>query len=253
MMFCAASFSVIAPASGVRKHRKRPRRASSGTSSVERIQRAAQFGQEHAFDAAHLLQHLRDGAPTARQPVLHGVEAVERGGVEGRAEEAAAVGSIGHATAATFERREARIPSGVARARPVARRAVQETAALARHRIFVSAREIEAAVGERAEIRRNRHEAVIAVDHDERLAMRHRAHDLGEVAHRKAGIEKHLAKEHQVVAAFRCRSGEPRFETVERFRRDPRDDDIAVLLQPRHLACEAHELRARRQDARRLT
>src|SRR5579885_2206716 len=128
------------------------------------------------------------------QPFLYGVKAIEPRHIECRTEEAAAVFRVGNAACAAFERRKAGKPSRIARPGAIARRAVQETNAFACHGIFVSARKIEHAIGDCADVRGHGHEAVIAVDHDKGFARRNSVHHAPEIADGVAGIEKYLAE-----------------------------------------------------------
>src|SRR5262249_30493467 len=71
--------------------------------------------------------------------------------------------------AAALKRAERGEPSGVARPHGKASRTMHEADAFARHRIFVAAGKIERAIGIPRQGGRQRHEAVIAVEDDQRL------------------------------------------------------------------------------------
>jgi hypothetical protein len=110
--------SAIAPASGVRNARKRPRRDSSDTSSMARLigtLRWSSSARNAALDVAHMREHaLGDRQVLRRQPILHGIEAVKPRDIEGRAQKAAAVRLERHVLRGAFQRTEARIPARVA-------------------------------------------------------------------------------------------------------------------------------------------
>ncbi len=100
-------------------------------------------------------------------------------------------------------------------------------------------------------IGRQRHEAVIAVDHDEGVRVRYGVDDVCERASRGCRIEEHMAHEHEVVAAAARRGCKARGEIVERFGGDALDRDQAVFLQPRDLAGEGMKFAVAREDAQR--
>jgi hypothetical protein len=125
---------------------------------------------------------------------------------------------------------------------------MHEAGAFARHGVLVAAGDVEHAVGDAAQIRRPRHEAVIAVDHDHRAA----AVALCEVApiQGEAGIEEHLADEDEVEALLRNRV-EAVLEGFERLGRHARDGDETLFLQARDLSREGMKLAVGGQDADR--
>ena len=101
---------------------------------------------------------------------LDGVEPVERRRIEGRAHEAHCVRWYSRRCCrAARSARRTRQPAGDRRPLAEARRAMHEPHALAGHRIFIAAAEVEGRCGDRRIDRRlDRHEGMIAVDHDPR-------------------------------------------------------------------------------------
>ena len=116
----------------------------------------------------------KPGNPRGRQTIfpqhpLHRVESVKRRRIEGRAHEPARVLRIADAARRQGQILELGEPTGDRRPRTEAGRRVHERATLAGHRIFVSAAEIERRLCRRGPERLlDRHERVIAVDHDPR-------------------------------------------------------------------------------------
>src|SRR5205823_3876549 len=122
--------------------------------------------------------------------------------VEGGAEEAAGVAGIADASGRQAQILELCIPSGDWRPRPEAGWRVEEGAALARHRIFVAAAEVESGARRLFPERPfDGHEGMIAVDDDPRAV---RATQPGQLLHQledPAAAEQHMADEDQVVPA----------------------------------------------------
>ena len=124
----------------------------------------------------HVVVDRTDGQSDLVHPVEHGGLPIEPGRIERRAHEAGAISAVGDgAVALAAERAEGGEPSGVARPHGKARRAMHEADAFARHRVFVAAGEIERATGADRQRGRHRHEAVIAVEHDQRVVVTDRA------------------------------------------------------------------------------
>ena len=212
---------------------------------------ARDLGAEHLLQRQHVGVDRVDGEADPVHPVEHGGKAIEPARIEGRAHEAGAVGAVGDGVAAAAaERAESREPAGVARARRIARRAMHEAGALARHRIFVAAGQIEGAIGNGCDIGRQRHEAVIAVDHDQRLRVRDRADDIAERSAGRRRIEEHLADEDEIVAAAARRGREALGKARERLGGDPLDGDQPVLLEAGDLTGEGVEFAVAGEHAR---
>ncbi len=131
----------------------------------ERIEEVFLEGEHVLVDGVHR-------QADAFHPGEHGAQAIKTGRIEGGPEKTRAVAAIGHAGLVRGERPERGKPAGVARARHVARRAMHEADALTRHGVLVPAREIENPVRDQDEVRRQRHEAVIAVDGDQSVGVR---------------------------------------------------------------------------------
>jgi hypothetical protein len=135
----------------------------------------AEIGQgarPDAFEEA-LLQGQRmmmqggNRQPDLVHPGEDGALAIKSDRIECRPPEAATLGAIGHADLPFGQCPERGIPACVARARRVAGRAVDEADVLAGHRIFVAPGQIEHPARDGGKVRRQGHEAVIAVDADE--------------------------------------------------------------------------------------
>src|SRR6185437_14354535 len=93
-------------------------------------------------------------------------EPVEPGGIEGRAEESRSVLGIANATGRKAQILEFGEPAGDLWARTKTGRRVKKGAPLARHRIFVSATEIESGLRcSPAERPIERHKSVVSIDH----------------------------------------------------------------------------------------
>ena len=179
----------------------------------------------------------------AVQPVEHRVQAVQADRIEGRAQEAPAVLGVADAPAlALLQRAEGGVPAGIARPRGVTRRGVQEGHALAGHGVLVAAGHVEGAGLQGLEVRGQGQEAVIAVDHHQRLVAGHRGNEGRRVGHGVARIVEHLAEVDEVVPAARGGLGEARRKVRDRLDRDPFDARQRRLLEPAHLAREAVEL-----------
>jgi hypothetical protein len=177
------------------------------------------------------------------EPALHGVEPVQPAGVEGGAEEPAAVPRVADcAGGPSRELAEPREPPGVDRTCAVARRAVHEAGPLTGHGVLVAAGDVERAPGVGTEVGGDRHEAVVAVDDHEGALVGHRRHDRIDVDH-EPGVEQHVADEDEVVAPSRCGRHQPLVQRVQRRGRHPVDDDAAGFLPACELAGKAVELR----------
>ena len=128
---------------------------------------------------------------------------------------------------------------------------MHEADAFARHRIFVAAGEIERAVGIPRQSGRQRHEAVITVEHDQRLRIAHRAGDGVERSARTGRIEKDLADEDEIVAAATRGGGEALGKACERLGGDALDGDEPVFLEAGDLTREGVKFAVARENARR--
>jgi hypothetical protein len=128
---------------------------------------------------------------------------------------------------------------------------MEEARPLPAHGVFVAAREIEDPVCHRREVRRQRHEAMVAVDRNERSGIAHGGGKLLQRAAGGAGIEEHLAHIDEVVPAPRASRTEALREGRHGIDRHALHRHEAVFFQPRDLAREGMELPIRGEDAAR--
>ena len=208
--------------------------------------------QKQILQRQHVVVDRRDGQADLVHPVEHAGQPVQSGRIERRAHEPGPVGAVGDgAVAFAAQRAKRRKPSGVARPRGKAGRAMHEADALPRHRIFVAAGEIERAAGNRSQTGRQRHEAVIAVEHDQCVAVTHRAGDIVERAARCGRIEEDLADIDEIVAATTRGGCEALGKARERLSRDPLDGNESVFFQAGDLAREGMKFAVAGENARR--
>ena len=126
---------------------------------------------------------------------------------------------------------------------------MEEAGAFAGHRIFVAAGHVEGAAGNGAEVGGEREKAVIPVDDDDGLAIRHGAHDGTEVGQGKARVEEDVADEHEVMAAARHSASQSLRERGDRLDGNAGDSGERLLFESPDLPPEAVELAVGRQDA----
>ena len=107
---------------------------------------------------------------------------------------------------------------------------MEEGAAFTRHRIFIAAAEIEGACG-RAPGQRpiDRHERVIAVDHDPRPFRPGERRELLDAVEQAPASEQHVTDEDEVVVARAGSLEQPIPKILERLRRDLVLREPAVL------------------------
>ena len=172
----------------------------------------------------------------------HGDEAVKRGRIEGRAEEAVRILRVADAARRKAQVLEFGEPAGDAWPRPEICRCVEEGAAFPSHRIFVPAAKIEdasrRAFAERAV---ERHERMISVDHDPRPVRPCKGRKFLHAVERPTASEQDLAYEDQVVRPLPRCAKKPAGEAVERLRQHPLHDRRARLFPARELAAGAME------------
>ena len=174
-------------------------------------------------------RNARGRQAVVRQHPLDRVEAVKRRRIEGRAQEAARVLGIADASRRQAQILELGEPAGDRRPRTEARRRVEEGAAFARHRIFVAAAEVEGGSrGGLAERPLERHEGVIAVDHDPRPVGPAERGQLLDPVEDAPASEQHLADEDEIVIAARAAAQEAR----RRSRRTARRRRCSSAIQP---------------------
>src|SRR5262249_62173098 len=136
--------------------------------------------------------------------------------------------------------------AGGRRAKP--RGKMKEAAPFPRHRILVAAGKIEGAIGAPRQRGRQRHEAVIAVEDDQRLRIAHRAGDGVERSARARRVEKDLADEDEIMAAAARGGAEALGKARERFGGDALDGDEPVFLEAGDLAREGMKFAVAREE-----
>src|SRR5262249_59912185 len=112
-----------------------------------------------------------------------------------------------------------------------------------------AAGKIERAIGMPRQGSRQRHEALIAVERDQRLRIAHRGGDGVERSARASRIEEDLADEDEVVAAATRGGGEALGKARERFGGDALDGDEPVFREAGDLARAGMQLAVARDNA----
>ena len=193
-------------------------------SAVERVEQlgraergAAMPSSSCACSGGDMGGNRSRGQAVLEQHPLHRGEAVQGRWVEGRAQKARRVFGIADASRRQAQILELGEPAGDRRPRAEAGRRVEERAAFPRHRIFVAAAEVEGSCRRRpAERPLERHEGVIAVDHDPRSVGPAERGELLDPVNQAAAAEQHLADQDQVMLAALRGAEEALGEAVER-------------------------------------
>ena len=136
----------------------------------DQVPRVLPAGEESLLEPEDVTPDVGNGDAPVLEPGEHGAHPVDTGDVEGGAGEASPILGVGDLLRHPgLQLAEAGEPSGIDRTGTVTRWGMHEADPFTRHRVLVAPGDVEHPVLDRAHVRGQGHEPVIAVDDDERL------------------------------------------------------------------------------------